>query len=66
MPIYEYNCPNCGEEFEKLVRSMSAADQVTCPTCNSDKVRRKVSLVASKGGSAACSTCSTGCTSGAT
>ncbi|MBN1309913.1 MAG: zinc ribbon domain-containing protein [Anaerolineae bacterium] len=62
MPIYEYQCPECGEEFEKLVRSMSAADEVSCPACKSNKVKRKMSLVASKGGD--CSTCSTSCSPG--
>jgi putative FmdB family regulatory protein len=61
MPIYEYSCPQCGEDFEKLVRSMSAADQVSCPICNSDKVKRRLSLVAAKGGGEACNTCSAGC-----
>ncbi|MBN1426755.1 MAG: zinc ribbon domain-containing protein [Anaerolineae bacterium] len=65
MPIYEYKCPDCGEEFEKLVRGMSDADQVSCPTCNSDNVKRKMSLVAAKGGEA-CGTCTTGCSSGTT
>jgi putative FmdB family regulatory protein len=66
MPIYEYSCPQCGGDFEKLVRSMSAVDQVSCPICNSAKVKRKLSLVATKGGGEACSTCSTGCGSGST
>jgi putative FmdB family regulatory protein len=59
MPIYEYACPQCGGDFEKLVRSMSAPDHVACPVCNSDKVKRKLSLIATKGGGEACSSCST-------
>ena len=66
MPIYEYSCPQCGVDFEKLVRNMSAADLVTCPMCKSNKVKRKLSLIAAQGGGEACSTCSTGCGSGST
>jgi putative FmdB family regulatory protein len=61
MPIYEYNCPTCGADFEKLVRGMSAEEHILCPACNSDKPRRKLSLVAAKGGNGeACGSCSSG------
>jgi putative FmdB family regulatory protein len=29
MPIFEYHCPKCGANFEKIVRSSDA--QVPCP-----------------------------------
>lgn len=68
MPIYEYVCPTCGTAFEKLVRGSSAA--VTCPTCGSPEVRKKVSTFAASvqgssgaslsGGSAASSCAPTG------
>ncbi len=41
MPIYVYRCESCGRAFEKLVRSMSGAASVTCPTCGSDRVARR-------------------------
>jgi putative FmdB family regulatory protein len=41
MPIYEYRCPECGTEFEKLVQSQTV---VACPSCESPKVSRRLSL----------------------
>jgi putative FmdB family regulatory protein len=44
MPIYEYQCENCGKAFEKLVR-MSAGDaEVECPACGSKNTRKALSL----------------------
>jgi putative FmdB family regulatory protein len=42
MPIYEYSCPECGKEFEKLVGPQVA---VACPACASGRVIRRISLV---------------------
>ena len=44
MPIYEYRCSVCGEEFEKLIRSMSAAQEISCPRCGSRRVNKAISL----------------------
>ena len=52
MPIYEYECPDCRERFEKLVRSSASADGVACPTCGR-AARRLVSVFASIGFSTA-------------
>ncbi len=64
MPIYEYECQDCKEEFELLVFSSSKADDVECPKCHSRNVRRKLSLFGtrSSGGSfssVSSSSCST-------
>ncbi len=48
MPIYEFDCPSCGQPFEELVRSSEAAKDVVCPSCGSRKVKRKLSLFAAK------------------
>lgn len=57
MPLYEFNCARCGEEFEELVLSYKpdAVAQVACPTCGSHQVKKKVSAFAtgSKGNSTA-------------
>ncbi|TAK37132.1 MAG: zinc ribbon domain-containing protein [Chloroflexota bacterium] len=46
MPIYEYHCPCCDLDFERL-RPLSAADQsAACPKCQSES-RRRVSQFAS-------------------
>jgi putative FmdB family regulatory protein len=51
MPIYEYECPECGESFEKMVR-FSEADQIpACPKCESIATRKKISAVFSFGAS---------------
>ena len=44
MPIYEYQCTICGEEFERLVPNSSA--QVKCEKCGNEKVTRKLSRFA--------------------
>ena len=41
MPLYEYDCLDCGHRFETLVRGESA---VQCPQCASSKVERLLSL----------------------
>jgi putative FmdB family regulatory protein len=48
MPMYEFDCPTCGQPFEELVRSSEAVKDVVCPNCGSHKVKRKLSLFASK------------------
>jgi putative FmdB family regulatory protein len=42
MPIYEYACLACGAEFEKFVQTPAA---VACPSCESARVSRRLSLV---------------------
>ena len=44
MPIYEYRCGQCGERFEKWLRSISASDETRCPCCGSPRVEKAVSL----------------------
>ncbi len=61
MPIYEYICKVCGQEFEKLV----FGDQtVTCPQCESKKIKKKFSVFGMSGvehqTSSGCSSCSSG------
>lgn len=56
MPIYEFACHNCGGDFDKLVRSAAAIDQVTCPSCQSASVKKKLSLFSSRVGGGTVST----------
>jgi putative FmdB family regulatory protein len=53
MPLFEFDCSECGATFEKLVRSADAVPEVVCPACGSRKVSEKISAFASisKGGS---------------
>jgi putative FmdB family regulatory protein len=42
MPIYEYRCRGCGQDFEKYVAGASTA--VACPSCASADITRKLSV----------------------
>jgi putative FmdB family regulatory protein len=57
MPIYEFACRDCGIVFEKLVRSASAQQELTCPSCQSHDIKKKFSTFAAnvKGSSSALS-----------
>lgn len=50
MPIYEYKCRECGDKFEKLVRTSTAEKDVRCPACDSQIVQRQVSVCGVIGG----------------
>jgi putative FmdB family regulatory protein len=43
MPIYEFSCSSCGEEFEELVGPHVGKQEsdVRCPECGSEKLERK-------------------------
>jgi putative FmdB family regulatory protein len=43
MPIYEYHCPACREDFELLIRG---ADQPACPECGTKRVEKLLSVPA--------------------
>ncbi|MGQ9505033.1 MAG: FmdB family zinc ribbon protein [Thermogutta sp.] len=43
MPIYEYQCPKCNQQFEQLVRGDG---RVTCPKCGSSDLTKLVSMPA--------------------
>ena len=50
MPMYEYECQGCGDKFE-LRRGFSDSDEdIECPKCGLQNVKRAVSLFASGGG----------------
>jgi len=51
MPIYEYQCSECGEQFEKFVRSMTGEEEITCPKCDSKEVVKQISLFGGSGSS---------------
>lgn len=39
MPIYEYECPNCGARFEELQKMSDCNQSIQCKTCGSTAVR---------------------------
>jgi len=66
MPIYEYECRECKTSFDLLMRSDT---KVACPTCESERVVRKLSLFAAHVGHRsetipACATGECGCDQG--
>ncbi len=46
MPIYEYVCNSCGEEFEQLV--FSSDKVIKCRKCGSEDTVKKMSMFAMK------------------
>ncbi len=60
MPLYEYKCSDCGEQFETLVTSRDKANKATCPSCGSGKTERMLSTFAVGKPSAPASSCATG------
>ncbi len=51
MPLYEYECKECGEKFEKMVRFSEAGQNPACPACHSPDTHKKISSFASLGSS---------------
>lgn len=43
MPIYEYACQDCGQQFEMLVRSDTVP---ACPKCQSNRLDKQLSVFA--------------------
>jgi putative FmdB family regulatory protein len=51
MPLYEYQCTECGHRFEVLQRMGEGADGLTCPRCHAPRLDKKFSTFASSAGS---------------
>ena len=62
MPLYEYRCADCGNEFEMMMRFSEADRRPACPACESPKTQKKLSAVASFGSAASDSGGSSSCT----
>jgi len=45
VPIYEYSCCGCGQDFEFLVLG---SQDVRCPKCQSQDIKRKMSAFSHK------------------
>ena len=43
MPIFEYTCESCRQQFELL---MSRSNQPSCPACGSETLRKELSVFA--------------------
>ncbi len=64
MPLYEYRCNECGDEFEKMLRFSEADRLPACPRCASQNTQKRLSKVVSfgstSGGSSSASSSSCG------
>ncbi|MGH9455041.1 MAG: FmdB family zinc ribbon protein [Terriglobia bacterium] len=49
MPIFEYQCRDCGAKFEQIVQTQRA--EVACRHCESPRVERLLSVFAVSGDS---------------
>jgi len=69
MPIYEYHCENCGEDFEHLVFGNEKPDCASCESANVNKLMSACGFISRGNGgettkmAASDSSCS-GCTAG--
>jgi putative FmdB family regulatory protein len=43
MPIYEYECTECGNTFSRLQNIGASADGIRCPKCKSENLERLLS-----------------------
>jgi putative FmdB family regulatory protein len=59
MPIYEYQCKKCENEFEKLV--FNSSEKICCPKCKSSRVTRVMSAFAFSVGGKFKSTATSSC-----
>jgi putative FmdB family regulatory protein len=55
MPIYEYECEKCGERFECFRSIRDSDNEIQCPKCSSEHIKRVFSKFATGSLSAKCS-----------
>jgi len=48
MPLFEFECNNCNNSFEDLVRSDGEIEDIICPFCGSSSAQKKISTFATK------------------
>jgi len=46
MPIYEYQCLSCENEFQQLILKKEEEKDLLCPECNGGNIKRLISRVA--------------------
>ena len=44
MPIFEFQCPDCGHQFEELILGGGGAAELQCPKCNKPGVEKLLSV----------------------
>ncbi len=48
MPIYEFKCNDCQQNFESLVLIASAIDTIRCKHCNSANIKKILSATSGR------------------
>lgn len=48
MPIREFHCNDCAQEFEKILRASDDINAVACPSCGGTHLERKLSTFAAR------------------
>ncbi|MEN8140211.1 MAG: zinc ribbon domain-containing protein [Thermodesulfobacteriota bacterium] len=43
MPIYEFQCQECQKKFETLLTSSARINEVNCPDCQSQNIKKVIS-----------------------
>ncbi len=43
MPIYEYQCEDCKDQFEILTTSSTSSEKIICSKCKSTNVKKIIS-----------------------
>jgi len=51
LPVYEYQCKECGHHFDKLKPMSKMDEKEECPKCSSNDIVRKLSVFAVGSGS---------------
>ena len=46
MPIYEYQCCDCSWQFQKLIMGKGDEENLICPKCTGQNLKRLISTVA--------------------
>ena len=65
MPVFDYECKNCGKVYEELVMSSSTPDsQIKCPACSEYKSVRRMSAPSIGGSSGSSFSSGAGCGTG--
>ncbi len=67
MPLYEYHCSECDQNFEKMMRFSELDLAPECPHCHSRETHKQISTFASRimgTSSTAASSTASSCSSG--
>ncbi len=51
MPLYEYRCEQCGQQYESYKRLTGEKKDEKCPVCGGRAVKMGISLFTAKGSS---------------